>query len=574
MELAIVGALLGAAAYTRFSGDEGAKYEEKAAISPITAYAALPKAQVPPTGAEISTQVGAGAPPAAGENATSSGGMFDPSEFGEMSFKEFVMGGGGELAAPDPKPEQAGWRTQPYFRSEKTQGYNPRTAQFKTDLFTGTTNMEYSRTGAYKHKSEAVERFQPGESAARVNYYGKSGQPAVDAEEQRRKFRASARMNNALPFEQIRVGPGVGVGANVASEGGFHPFLRVMPHAVGDYKKNNLPGGIVPGRALVDQGESRSFDAYKKLPPRFYSSEQHPVMATGDPTAGIAAPSGRPAEPKYPMITRDQVHPGDLRCPRESDPRRMRPCGYGEAPLNSTLAVVRGGGASVGVDSFGDPSARSLNNRTADYGGRIGVGELFGVSGGQTAPSIGVENFTVEEGRFEKLGREGMKAFSDFARNQAASSRAIGTTVSGTYQFNAPGTTMRDVTGARSREPGPAAPHGDRGTIEAPEIRSTFEQLDRHAKRGDQLRGYTPPAMMTRPDAMTYGAVGIKNSREVGGRIMGTADFQPSKLGFDNSERGIDTRERKTDPSNFRLWNTLAADQLKTNMFAKTIAEL
>lgn len=574
MEIAIVGALLGAAAYTRLFGNDESNYEEKATISPITAYAALQKAQVPPTGSSVSTQVGAEAPPAAGNNATTSGGMFDSDEFGEMSFKEFVMGGGGELAAPDPKPEQAGWRTQPYFRSEKTQGYNPRTSQFKTDLFTGTTNMMYSRTGAYKHKSEATERFQPGESAARVNFYGKSGQPVVDAEEQRRKYRASARMQGVLPFEQIRVGPGVGVGANVASEGGFHPFLRVMPHAVGDYKKNNLPGRIAPGRALVDQGESRYFEAYKKLPPRFYSSEQHPVMPTGDPTAGTAAPAGRPAEPKFPMITRDQVHPGDLRCPRQRDPDQMRPCGYGEAPLNSTIAVVRGGGASVGVDSFGDPSARSLNNRTADYGGRIGAGELFGVAGGQTAPAIGVENFTVEEGRFEKLGREGSKPFSDFARNQAASSRAIGTTVSGVYQFNAPSSTVRDVTGARGREPGPAAPHGDRGTIEAPEIRSTFEQLDRHAKRGDQVRGYTPPAAMTRADATTYGAVGIKNSREVGGRIQGTAYVQVAQPGFDNAERGVDTRARKTDPSNVRLWNDLAATQLQTNMFAKTIAEL
>lgn len=574
MELAVIGALVGAAAYARYSSGDS-KYEEKPTVSPITAEAALPKAQTPPVSAEVSMQVGAVAPPVAGGEHTKSGGnMFDPTEFGELSFKEFVMGGGGELSAPDPKPDQAGWRTQPYFRSEKTQGYNPRTSQFKTDLFTGTTNMAYSKTGAYKHRSETTERFQPGESAARVNFYGKSGQPTIDSEEQRRKYRASARMQGVLPFEQIRVGPGVGVGANVASEGGFHPFLRVMPHAVGDYKKNTLPGRVVPGRALVDQGESRIFEASKKLPPRFYSSEQHPVMATGDPTAGFAAPAGRPAEPKFPMITRDNVHPGDLRCPRQPDPSAMRPCGYGEAPLNATIAVTRGGGASVGVDSFGDPSARSMNNRTADYGGRIGAGELFGVAGGQTAPAIGVEGFVVEEGRFEKLTRPGTKAFSDFVQNQASSSRAIGTACSGVHQFNAPSTTLRDVTGARPYEPGPAAPHGDRGAVEAPEIQGTFRQLDRHAKRGDQVRGWTPPASMTRPDAKTYGEVGIKGSREVGGRLMGGAELQVAKPGFDEAERGADTRARKADPTNVRLWNDLAATQLRTNEFAKTIYDM
>lgn len=88
------------------------------------------------------------------------------------------------------------------------------------------------------------------------------------------------------------------------------------------------------------------------------------------------------------------------------------------------------------------------------------------------------------------------------------------------------------------------------------------------------MRGYTPPAAMTRADATTYGAVGIKNSREVGGRIQGTAYVQVAQPGFDNAERGVDTRARKTDPSNVRLWNDLAATQLQTNMFAKTIAEL
>jgi hypothetical protein len=576
MEVALIAALFGAAVYTR--KDANSSLEEKPTISPITAQAAVQKSQTPPVGADVSKQVGVQAPPAAGNSstttATSSGAMFGPREFGELSFKEFVMGGGGELSAPDPKPEQAGWRTQPYFRSEKTQGFNPRTAQFKTELFTGTTNMAYSRTGTYKHHTESVERFQPGESAARVNYYGKAGQPVVDAEEQRKKYRASARMNNALPFEQIRVGPGLGVGANVAAEGGLHPYLRVVPHAVGDYKKNSLPGRIAPGRTLVDSGEAHFFEAIKKLPPRYYSQEQHPTMATGDPTEGTRGPMERPAEPRYPFITRDQVHPGDLRCPRLPDPSQMKPCGYGDASLNRTLAGIRGGSAAVGVDSFGDPSARSENNRTADYGGRIGAGELFGVVG-QTGPGIGAENFTVEDGRFEKLTRESSKPFSDFVRNQASSSRALGTTVSGAYQYNAPGNTIRDVTGARGFEPGPAAQFAPRGgAVEAPEIQKTFLQLDRHAKRGDQVRGYTPPAAMTRADATAYGAVGIKDSREAGGRIQGPAEIQIANPGFDEAERGLDTRARKTDPSNVRLWNDLAAGQLKMNEWAKTIAEL
>lgn len=564
MEIAVIGALIGAAAYVRSTDTDSSKYEEKPVVSPITALAALPKAQTPPTGVTVSTQVNASIDDARG--------MFDPNEFGELSFKEFVMGGGGDLSAPDPKPEEAGWRQQPFFRSERTQGFNERTAQFKTDLYTGVTKISDSKTGVYRHREVPTERFQPGESASKVSFYGTAGQPK-NSEEARRKYRASARMQGVLPFEQIRVGPGVGVGANVASSGGFHPFLRVMPHAVGDYKKNTLPGRIAPGRAPVDLGSSRTFEMSKKLPPRFYSMDQHPMAASGDPTSGISAPAGRPAEPKVPMITRDNVHPGDLRCPARHGSVK-EPCGYGNAPLNPSFAVSQAGGPSVGVSSFGDPSARSQNNRTLDHGGRIGAGEIFGVSG-QTAASIGVEKFVVEEGRFEKLTRDGTRPFSDFAINQASSARAISQAVSGVHQYNAPGSTLRDITGSRPYTTGVAVPSADRGgAVLAPELQNTFRQLDRHAKRGDQVRGWTPPASMTRADATTYGAVGIKNSREAGGRLMGGADLQVAKLGFDNSERGNDTRFRKADPTNVRLWNDLAAKQLRTNQFAKTLYDM
>jgi hypothetical protein len=271
-------------------------------------------------------------------------------------------------------------------------------------------------------------------------------------------------------------------------------------------------------------------------------------------------------QPQTDFITRDNVHPGDLRCPE--------PCGYGYASLNATCAMVRGGAASSGVDSFGDPSDRSLNNRTLTPSG--GQGSEAGPAwGGMPGAALGVEQFAVEDGRFEKLHREGAKTFSDFT-NYGSSGAAAVPMGRSAVQVHAPETTLRDITTVRPYTVGPVTP-GDRGGAHAaPTVQRTNKQLLKHAKRGDQVTGYTPGAMMTRPDKLTYGQVGIKR-KEVGGRMQGTALIQGSgrAAGYNEAQRGDDSRYgRKEGPYNARLWNSLASSQLQTNQFAHTLAQL
>ena len=531
-------------------------------------FAAAVEARRTPEGARVP----AGTPPSASAIGGPSQPLFPPTSFGESSFADFIGGAGGHLSAPLPKPAAKGTDPQPYFRSERTQGYNERTAQFKSELFSGTTRMGVSKTGAYSNKTEAEARFKPAETAGRLRYYGKSGDETFASEDVRSTYKTIGKMTKALPFEQVRVGPGVGKGIDVASADGFHPYFRVMPNNVGDYKKNNLPGGVVPGKWFIDNGTSRDFEFDKKMPKKFYDMQRRPLAKSGDPTAGIRAPMEVPAEPKSTaFITRDQVHPGDLRCPRMQS--ALAPCGYGEAPLNATGAWAGGGQASMGVSTFGAGVSREMGNRAID-GGRPAPGIGGGILG-QMAPGMGIEGYTGDAGRFEKLTRDGTKSFGSFLNNQASSAGAIAPVAPGTAQYSAPQATMRDVTSSRPYNTGIAAVTGDNGTVEAPEIQATNRQLLKHAKRGDQLRGFTPAMNGTRADIKTFGNVGIKDSRERGGRLMGGAELQIARPGYDEKERGDDTRlARKTPVENVYLWNELAADQLRTNMFAKTIAEL
>ena len=202
----------------------------------------------------------------------------------------------------------------------------------------------------------------------------------------------------------------------------------------------------------------------------------------------------------------------------------------------------------------------------------VGIGA--GVDG-QMGPGMGIDTFVADAGRFEKLTRDDAKGFGDYVINQAASAGAIAPVGSSVAQYNAPQATMRDLTTVRPYNTGIVAVTGDNGVVAAPERQGAFLQLDRHAKRGDQVVGWTGPMKGTRPDSRTHGKVGIKDSRERSGRLMGGAELQIARPSVNAKSRGNDTRlARKTPAENSRLWNTLAAKQLRNNPFAKTMAEI
>ena len=497
--------------------------------------------------------------------------MFPADSFGEVSFNDFIKGAGGENSAPDLPPasqlEKFPPEKQPFFRGEKTQGNNPRIAQYKTELFTGVNELGGSKTGTYKNKVEGNPRFSPTDSAARVTFGGSSGNPQQDTEKMKEHFVVSGKLDKVRPFTQIRVGPGLGVGDGVAAEGGFHPYTRVMPGNIGEYKKNNLPGQVITGRGPIDASQSRAFAFDKKMPKKFWEEARRPSMASGDPTMGVGGPMGRPAEPKSTdFITRDQVNPGDLGCPGT--------CGYGGAPLNATNAVVAGGAAAVGLDGFGDSSARYTNNRTLTPSG--GQGSAPGAAwGGLPGAGFGVESFAMDDGRFEKLHRDGTKSFSDYSNYGASGSAAV-PMGSASFQTPAPQTTLRDITSVRPYTVGAVSPSEWGGSRVAQTVQSTNRMLLKHAKRGDQVTGYTSIAQMTRPDNLVYGEVGIKG-KEIGGRLQGTASDQigGGQAGVNTAQRGGDTRfGKKNGPVNPYLWNNLAAEQLATNEFAHSLARV
>ncbi|KAI3432547.1 hypothetical protein D9Q98_004096 [Chlorella vulgaris] len=182
----------------------------------------------------------------------------------------------------------------PYFTSEKTQATNNPMKQRRLEMFTGALDATSSETGTFRHKTETPARFKPEQNAMPVSFSGSSrvtamGMDAATAS----RYVPSQLHQNIVPTQQVRVGRGVGVGTDVTATDGFHPMLRVMPKDFG-WKKNNLPGGFVPGAAPICKRPSDVTVFSDNRPPRYWTQAQ---VALGPGRAVWTGPTTRSKDP-------------------------------------------------------------------------------------------------------------------------------------------------------------------------------------------------------------------------------------------------------------------------------------
>jgi len=141
----------------------------------------------------------------------------------------------------------------PFFKSERSQNTNDALKDRRLSTFTGVNTMDF------QHKKE-VEAPKPTRDLTNVN--GSLAQ--VDQE---RYLPLATVKNNVLPFEQVKVGPGLGLKADEVATGGFHQNVRVLPGNVNGYRKHNYKGRTLAGKSAVDQLEQTiDVDVTKRTP--------------------------------------------------------------------------------------------------------------------------------------------------------------------------------------------------------------------------------------------------------------------------------------------------------------------
>jgi hypothetical protein len=320
----------------------------------------------------------------------------------------------------------------PFFKSAKSMNTRTEYKQRKLETFTGEDT-------AWAHK--AVVEAPPPVSQGFVRSTGIVGNdPTADVT----RVVPGRIMNNVLPAQQVRVGPGLGIGPDVAATGGFHQFYRQLPTNVNEHRLNTLPGGVVSGASRIANRAMPVDGAVNHNPDALlWTMDDRPPQAT---TAGLFARRADGMEP------RDFSH----RKPLESDrfgiagktgPRgqtcrraapRLKPRGLiTTAPMVNRAASGAGVGAYVGADPHMPPTLRG--HRTPAFSG---VGTA--ISGGAVRPS------------------------------------------------HAPGPTMRDLTG-EVRHWGPAMSSALADRVDV----NVKQPLGRNTKRAAQLRErFTAPGRM------------------------------------------------------------------------------
>ena len=406
-----------------------------------------------------------------------------------------------------------------------------------------------SQTGVWKHKVEPGPRFSPTDSAGRVSFNGSTGNPYSRG----RDPTISGTSNNVAPTTKLNVGRGVGYGPDVPAADGFHPFFRTMPNNVGVYKKNNLPGQVVPGKAPVDMRTVPFYVQETYVPPKFYDLKRRPL---GPNMARVTAMQKRPKEP------REVCKGHDLSEEYYGNP-------YGVNGVDTS-------GADAGDNAY---PTRVTNART-QRSGTSALGPGTNVPG----PGQGLAGIHMDEGRYEKLHEYETDRLGGPVETYVKGG-------AGTVGMPAPQTTLRETTVARpyGHFLGIAGPTGH-FVQQAEQNQSASKQLERHAKRGDQLvEGWVPIGKFKTSDELTFGTAGIKG-HEIGGRVMSHPQVGiASGLAVTEGQKGggartipnqrslgavqdLKARSSRVDPQNPRILDLdIASNQLMANPYASEI---
>lgn len=149
--------------------------------------------------------------------------------------------------------------------------------------------MNYTNDQTYMNHRESGPLFSPAEQQDRWVGQMPLFRPDLDRFKQDMRFKPDEK-----PCEPIRVGPGLGLGANDTAEGGFNAGLnsRILPTNKFNYETNTLVTSInpgkhhatemptsLPGNVKINKNEKYGVPQYK--PDTFWCQEQRPMVPTG-----------------------------------------------------------------------------------------------------------------------------------------------------------------------------------------------------------------------------------------------------------------------------------------------------
>ena len=142
-------------------------------------------------------------------------------------------------------------------------------------------------------------RLQPKEAVANLqdvtptNSRFPYGQPVYDL--YNREY-VTNKQNNIAPVEQpMRIGPGLGVGADVLAAGGFHDYFRALPTNINEEKLTTLEGRAGPSNPVVKNGGAAYIGDITHQAAATKTAFRDPgAYGGGGAQSALVGPEGRP----------------------------------------------------------------------------------------------------------------------------------------------------------------------------------------------------------------------------------------------------------------------------------------
>lgn len=431
----------------------------------------------------------------------------------------------------------------PFFRSMRSQNTNPTMNQRRMELYTGAVLADASATGTYRKKAEVAQAHPNNPSP--ITSEGTAGNPAEVRD--RERYVVTNLHNNVSPVPQVRVGPGLGLGANDPATDGFHPMLRVLPPNVNAHRLNELPGAVNHGFSAVTSGARRR-PVPKNRPEKPMALlcdrglEQGRAAYTA-PTvqSDHARPSlGRLTGGVYYGATGSATPAGAV---HKLDEDRLKPDHYVSTPAMNLSGARDGQGAFVGTSY--DPARFDAQQREApgSWGFLTGEAQRRTAAAGHLLPPTQRDRTA-----WDPFAHGSLKPLTDGLQTRPG---------------HAPQRTLRQGFGGEAPALNLAG-----GSATAMDNARRPEALDRNAKRAGQVVGHANgPGRMNVFEASTAGQVRGReddNRACVGGHgVLASSQRHGQKPGE------LTSTYNKLPPANPRLQQLdVAQQQLASNPLA------
>jgi len=113
------------------------------------------------------------------------------------------------------------------------------------------------------------------------------------------------KMNNFPPVERVNVGPGLGVGPDVAATGGFQQFFRALPNNINEERLTTLEGRTGPSNPVVKNGGAGGIGAITHQAKASKAWNRPPSKNNGQQAqgGGMRGMEGRPDQIKTRRTT-------------------------------------------------------------------------------------------------------------------------------------------------------------------------------------------------------------------------------------------------------------------------------